>query len=124
VVRCRYHHLKKTKDERNQLQMTDNLLKICRPGRRPVRQGPRPLLSNRGWVEMSATGTDKKFKVANEIWNMDRANTVEYWKVGIITQGDGCIQLRHFGIIGDEMDWQRRDEWWGSYLVWRGQKPL
>jgi len=53
----------------------------------------------------------------NDIWNIERANTVEYWKVEIIAQGDGGIQLRNSGIIGVEMVWQRRDECWGSNLV-------
>jgi len=31
-------------------------------------------------------------------------------EIGNITQGDGGIQLRHSGNIGDEMVWQRKDE--------------
>jgi len=72
----------KTKDERNQPQMTDNLRKTCRPGRRPVTQGPRPKLGNRGCVKNSTTGTEEKIKVATEQMTIGTWNVQTLWSTG------------------------------------------
>jgi len=53
---------------------------------------------------------------------MERANTVEYWTVGIITQGDGCIELRHSYLGLSEMRWTGKREMNGGEVIWSGEE--
>ena len=61
--------------------MYTNSRNTCRLGRRPVKQGPRPLLGDQGRIEKLATGKSTSPKAAEKLKIAKNALTVGTWNV-------------------------------------------
>ena len=93
--------------------------RTCRLGRRPVKQGPRYQLSNRGWVDKSAT--ERKLEPCAHM------PTVGTWNVrtmsGKLELLENEMERYRFDILGlAEMRWTASGEMHGCKVIWSGNE--
>ena len=86
-------------------KLTENTYRL---GRRPDKQGPRPQLSNRGWVEKMAT---ERLKPTSDILTIGTWNVRTLWAPGKLELLKTEIQRYRCDILGiAEMRWTKSGE--------------
>ena len=102
--------------------MTDKQQRICRPGRRPVKQGPRPQSGNRGWVEKLITGETQKMKVITQQIIIGTWNVQTLWSIGKLELLRKEMEGYKYDILGiAEMRWTGTGEMNGGEVIWSGE---
>jgi len=103
-------------------EMSSNV-NTSRPRCRPVKQGPHPQLSNRGWVEKSHTGRNLKLarqQLTVGIWNLRTLR-----ETGKLEQLRIEIERYRCDMLGlGEVRWMGSAELNGGEFIWSGESLL
>lgn len=93
-----------------------------RLGRRPAKQGPRHQLSDRGWVDKSATERNNKLKPVNEMLSVGTWNVRTLWAAGKLDLLEAEMARYRCDILGiSEMRWTKAGETKGGRVIWSGE---
>uniref|UniRef100_A0A672N8W4 Endonuclease/exonuclease/phosphatase domain-containing protein n=1 Tax=Sinocyclocheilus grahami TaxID=75366 RepID=A0A672N8W4_SINGR len=119
------------RNKTNEIQytMTTKQTGTHRLGRRPVIQGPRPQLGNRGWVERLATGVEgkgegeKKLKAATDFLKIGTWNVRTLRSPGKLELLRKEMTPYECDILGlSEMRWTGVGELNGGEVIWSGEE--
>ena len=107
--------------------MSDHSTKPYRLGRRPGKQGPRPLPSNQGRVEKLATGqtsnTTHKLKLVKNTLTVGTWNVQTLWAAGKLELLRNEMKRFRYDIIGiSEVRWAGRGETQSGDFIWSGEE--
>ena len=110
--------------------MNGNSRNTCRLGRRPVKQGPRPLLSDQGRIEKLATGKPskeklerQKIRIAKQTFTVGTWNVQTIWATGKLELLRNEMKRFRYDVVGiSEVHWTGRGKTSNRDFLWSGEE--
>ena len=99
--------------------MNDHSTTPYRLGRRPGKQGPRPLSSDQGRMNKLATGNTQRLKLAKNILTVGTWNVQTLWAAGKLELVRNEMKRFRYDIIGiSEVRWTGNGETSNGDFIW------